>query len=117
MAEFVFPSLPSPLGGSFSESELSSWVEDRGEVGAPDRRNRFTRPLEMFSFKLRLTNDQKETLMSFYKDDLSRGVSPFTWTHPTNGQAFIVQFTQRPSPAHVAGSIDIWDVDISLQEV
>lgn len=118
MADIDYPaSLPNPIGGSLAESEMPSWVEDRGEVGAPDRRNRFTRSLEMFSFSIRLTNDQKEALCAFYQTDLSRGVKAFNWTHPTSGETYEVLFVQKPRPVHLAGSVDHWDVEISLQEI
>lgn len=118
MADIDFPAdLPKPLGGSFAEGELQSWVEDRGEVGAPGRRNRFTRSLETFEFTLRLTNDQKQTLKAFYEDDLARGVKAFNWTHPTSGEVYAVQFVSKPRPSHVSGSVDMWDAEIRLQEI
>lgn len=116
MADIDYPvTLPSPMGGTFEEGDIPSWVEDRGEVGAPDRRNRFTRSLSSFSYTLRMTHTQKEMLNQFYAVDLVRGVKQFNWTHPTTGETYDVQFASKPRPRHLTA--DLWEVDVSLQEV
>lgn len=117
MAAIDFIDLPNPIGGSLSEGEAQSWVEDRGEVGSPRRRNRFTRSLESFSFALRLTEAQKEALKAFYDVTLGRGVEAFNWTHPTTAEVYEVQFAQKPKPTHLSGSVDLWDVQINLVEI
>jgi len=118
MADIDFPaSLPRPMGGTFEEGDIPSWVEDRGEVGSPDRRNRFTRELSTFSFTMRMNAAQKAILKAFYSTDLMRGVRQFNWTHPTTAEAYVVQFASKPRPRHVPGSIDLWDADVTLQEV
>lgn len=117
MADIDFIELPNPISGSLSEDETKSWAEDRGEVGSPRRRNRFTRALESFSFSLRLTNAQKEALKAFYDVTLVRGVEAFNWTHPTSAEVYEVQFAQKPKPTHVGGSVDLWDVQVNLVEI
>lgn len=118
MADIDYPAgLPNPTGGSFTESETAPWVEDRGEVGSPRRRARFTRALESFSFSLRLSNAQKEALAAFYRVALANGVEAFNWTHPTTAEVYEVQFAQKPRPTHLAGSVDLWDVDVSLVQI
>lgn len=116
MADIDYPAtLPKPLNGNFSEGSVTPWVEDRGEVGAPDKRLRFTRELETFSFRIRIVSAQVAVLKDFYATDLVKGTKAFNWTHPTTGASYEVQFGGRPRISHVSGPI--WDVDIDLQEV
>lgn len=115
MADIDFPaSLPGPLDGSFQENSVDPWVQDTGEVGASRRRKRFTRKLRSFSFKMRLTSDQKDELLSFYDDDLDDGVDMFSWVHP-DGQTLEVRMASRPPVQHVTA--EIWDVDLVLKEI
>ena len=116
MAEIDYPdSLPRPLNGNFSEGSVQPWVEDRGEVGAPDKRLRFTRELETFSFRIRIVTAQVAVLKEFYATDLVKGTKAFNWVHPATGVSHEVQFGGRPRLTHVSGRI--WDADIDLQEI
>jgi hypothetical protein len=110
-----FPSLPNPVGGSLEESSIDPWISDRGEVGAPRRRKRFTRALRIFPFSLRLTTAQKGTLLTFYDDTLDDGVSAFNWTHPVSGDVYLVRFAGRPVPRHFTAAL--WDVDVTLEQI
>lgn len=116
MADFDFPqTLPGPLVGTLEEASTDPWVQDGSEVGAPRRRKRFTRILHQFPFQLRLTGDQKATLLAFYDFTLDSGVEIFNWTHPTTAVVYEVRFASRPRPKHL--TVDIWDVDVLLEEV
>lgn len=116
MADLDYPtSLPPPLVGTFEEGSTDPWVQDQGEVGAPRRRKRFSRILHQFPFQLRLTGEQKATLLAFYDVTLDAGVEIFNWTHPTTAVVYEVRFASRPRPKHL--TVDIWDVDVLLEEV
>jgi len=118
MTDIHFPDgLPSPRGGSLSEGEQRSWVEDTGEVGSPRRRNRFTRSLASFNFTLRLSDAQKVALVDFYETDLERGVQSFLWTHPTTAKVYEVRFVDKPGIRHLEGSVLMWDAEVGLAEV
>lgn len=112
----VWPeSLPGPLVGSLAEGSMETKVSDQGEVGAVRRRNRFTRALARFEFEMVLTGAQKDTLLSFYDDDLTRGVEAFNWTHPSTAKTYLVVLPGRPSVQHVQA--DIWSISVSLDEI
>src|SRR5688572_12622480 len=113
MADIDFPASLNPaLDGQFSESSLETKVSDQSEVGAPRRRNRFTRSLARFSFTLLLTDAQKDMLLAFYDDDLVRGVEAFNWTHPTTDVIYEASMPSRPAPKHLTG--DLWTADIDI---
>lgn len=116
MATIDYPvSLPPPRDGQFAESILETKVSDQGEVGAPRRRNRFTRSLARFSFQLVLTGAQRATLVDFYEVTLVRGVEVFNWAHPTTLQAYEMAMTSHPSIKHLTA--DIWTADVELEEI
>lgn len=116
MADIDFPaSLPCMLSGTLGESATDTWVEDQGEVGAPRRRNRFTRVLRTFTLSMRLTTDQRAILLEFYDVTLDRGVNIFNWTHPWTGETIEVRLSGRPSIQHRANKR--WGTELTLQEV
>lgn len=116
MADLDFPpGLPAARDGQFSEGALETKVSDQGEVGAPRRRNRFTRSLARFSYQLLLTAAQKEELLAFYDDDLVRGVLAFNWTHPTTGVVYEAVMPSRPAIKHLTGPL--WTADVSIEEI
>lgn len=112
----VYPtSLPYPLQGEFSETVLETKVKDNGEVGAARLRNRFTRLLRRWNYKLTLTAAQKDALLTFYDTTLERGVESFTWTHPTTTTTYTVIMTERPTIDHYV--VDLWSASIDLEEI
>lgn len=116
MASVDFPSdLPLPRVGTFTDSLLETKVQDAGEVGAPRRRNRFTRALERFSFSLLLTDAQKAALYEFYATDLVRGVEACNWTHPVTSVVYEVVLPARPKATHVTRNL--WAVELVLEEI
>ena len=106
MADIDFPSLPSPVGGQFSEGFLETKVQDQGEVGSPRQRNRFTRGLARFSFQMLLTGAQRSALA---------GVNRFNWTHPTTAVVYEAIMPSRPSIKHMTA--DLWTADVEIEEV
>lgn len=116
MTDIVYPaSIPAARDGEFSEDFLETKVEDAGEVGAPRRRNRFTRGLNRFSFKIVATAAQKAWLHEFYEITLERGVRSFLWTHTRTGQVYEVVMPSRPKAAEISG--DIWRIEIEMAEI
>tara|TARA_R110000851_G_C13102466_1_gene568880 strand:- start:15566 stop:15913 length:348 start_codon:yes stop_codon:yes gene_type:complete len=115
MADIDFPSLPSPVGGQFSEGFLETKVQDQGEVGSPRQRNRFTRGLARFSFQMLLTGAQRSALAAFYDVTLVRGVNRFNWTHPTTAVVYEAIMPSRPSIKHMTA--DLWTADVEIEEV
>lgn len=116
MADIDFPStLPCMLSGTLVESGTDPWVQDQGEVGAFRRRKRFTRVLMSFSFSMRLTNDDKAAMISFYEDALDDGTKPFNWRHPWTGDVYEVRFAGRPSFEHRYHRI--WKTEVALEEI
>ena len=112
----VWPqSLPNPAGGTFTETSLETKVQDQSEVGAPRRRNRFTRALARFEFEMILEEDDKATLLEFYDETLVRGVEAFEWTHPTTGRTYLMTMPSRPVATHRDG--DIWTLNVELDEI
>ena len=103
------------LSGTLKEGGTDPWVSDRGEVGAPDRRKRFTRALRNFSYSMRLTSEQKAALEAFYDDDLDDGVQAFNWTHPWSGIVYEVQFSGRPEINHLYNSK--WATQVVLEQI
>lgn len=111
----TFPaSLPGPLIGTLNLLATDPWVGDPAEVGTDRRRARFTRELRSFSFTLRLTDAQKDTLKTFYETTLNKGVDAFTWTNPEDDVAYTVRFTKRPPLKNV--SFNVWDAEVGLAE-
>jgi len=108
-------SLPGPAVGTLAEGSLETKVSDQGEVGAPRRRNRFTRALARFQFEMVLTGAQKDTVLAFYDDTLTRGVEAFEWTHPSTSKTYLVVIPARPAVQHV--SADVWSASIELDEI
>lgn len=116
MADIDFPAALNPArDGQFEESILETKVQDQGEVGAPRRRNRFTRALERFAFQLLLTDAEKEVLLTFYDVTLVRGVNAFNWTHPRSDVVYEAIMPGRPSIKHLTG--DLWTADVQIEEI
>ena len=116
MAAIDYPtSLPNPRGGEFDEGGIETKVRDESDVGAPRRRNRFTRSLGRWRFRIDLDGTQRAALLTFYETTLDRGVEAFNWTHPTTGTSYEVEMVSRPSITHV--SADYWQAGVDLQEI
>lgn len=117
MAVIDYPTsdLPLPLQGAFGEDNLETKVQDKGEVGAARRRNRFTRSLGRWKFTLQATEAQKAALYEFYEKTLVRGVEEFNWTHPTTSVTYEVVMTGRPKVNHFTAGF--WKAEIELEEI
>lgn len=116
MSDIVYPSeIPWALDGEFSEGLLETKVDDAGEVGSARRRNRFTRALERFSFKIAANAQQKAILYDFYKNTLGNGVRSFIWTHTRTGVSYEVVMPSRPSASEISNNL--WRIQIELEEI
>lgn len=116
MAAITYPADgPKPLRKSLRQSYLDTFVDDRGEIGDPRRRNRFTRALRFFRFAAVVTEAQRLALDEFYVTTLSNGVKAFDWTHPITAEIIEVKFASRPSPQDFP--VDRWRMSISLEEI
>jgi hypothetical protein len=116
MADIDFPASLNPArDGQFEEGALETKVSDQSEVGAPRRRNRFTRALGRFSFQLLLTDAEKELLLAFYDTTLVRGVHAFNWTHPRTDVVYEAAMPSRPAIKHLSG--ELWTADVSIEEI
>ena len=116
MAYIDWPAgLPEPRVGTFSESGIAPYSDDKAEVGASRRRKRFTRTLAKFTFDLVLDGAQKALLASFRDIATDGAVLPFNWMHPVTGILYEVRMTDPPSIKHVA--VDKWTSTIALDEI
>ena len=122
MTAWPLASLPdAPLDGSFSQTPVPSFVDDRPDIGAARRRARFTRTLRRFAFRYLVTTAQKDALDTFYYTTTSGGVASFDWDHPDTGETLSVRFTadgyqiSHRTAAEQWG--DLWDANIALEEV
>lgn len=110
-----FPAaLPVALQGTLKGGRSESWVADTSSVGSARRRNRYTRSLKSFSFTLRLTRAEFDTLDDFYVTTLDRGVLTFNWTHPKTAVSYEMFMDAAPQEEHF--SVDYYNVSISLSE-
>jgi phage-related protein len=107
--------LPSPLSGTLEKGDVSPWVSDGSEVGAPRRRKRFTRSLATFKFDMLLSEAQLATLETFYTTTLDHGVENFEWTHPKTSTVYTVQFNAKFKEKHRA--TDYYDITVELSEI
>lgn len=115
MSEIVWDdSWPKPKRADFDSGIVDSWVEDSSEVGAPRRRNRYTRSLETFKFSVQVTKAQWLEIRNFYFVTLDRGVRSFRWTDPTTELEYEVRMSS-PTRQHVAS--DRYDIGLAFREI
>ncbi|ADJ24760.1 hypothetical protein Hden_2965 [Hyphomicrobium denitrificans ATCC 51888] len=116
MANIDWPAgLPEPRVGTFAESCVSAYADDKAEVGAGRRRKRFTRTLAKFSFDLVLNATQKALLVGFRDAVTDGAVLTFNWVHPSTGSIYEVRFSEPPGTKHVA--VGTWTASVSLDEI
>lgn len=101
-----------PLGEELEDSVLRSSFED----GTVQTRQKFTRVRTTYTVEWsNMPDEHKRTLESFFKTDVKGGALAFNWTHPQNGEALTVRFTEPPKFSLTVTKY--WTVSITLQEV
>ncbi|PWM78779.1 MAG: hypothetical protein DBY32_04715 [Phascolarctobacterium sp.] len=108
----TIPAPNYPLGEELEDSTLRSTFED----GTVQTRQKFTRVRTTYSVEWgNMPDEHKQTLESFYKNDVKGGALAFNWTHPQSGVTKNVRFTEPPKMS--LSVTKYWSVSISLQEV
>lgn len=70
------------LDADYQEQPENNLAEFAPEVGPPLRRRRTSINSSLIQAAIVLADDEVDTLLDFYKDDLKDGSLSFTWVHP-----------------------------------
>jgi len=103
---------PAPLLG-LTEQPPDTTLRTKMEHGPAKHRPRFTAGVRDFSWPVKLTDTQKQTLDDFLMNDLVRGALSFTHVDPTTKAAVSYRFTKRP--AYELIESDRWLVTLPLE--
>lgn len=108
MANFPFGA-NKILRDGFSETPPQRIIRTNMDVGPAKVRRRTFAATYPIKFKMYLTNDEFETLRTFY---LANDASIFDFTNPRTNQILKARFTSEPS-----GDFDqtMWDVGVELE--
>ena len=91
-------SLPASVGKTETEFEGVTYAKRDARLAS-----------ERFRGRLFLSEDEAESLLNFYRDELEDGTLTFNWKHPRTGDTIEVRWLGAPTLTP-AGSID-WYVD------
>lgn len=106
-------------GGFGFNQESSGLIESKLEDGLRSTRKRRTWNLNVFRMKCTgMTNDDKDSLVTFYDDTVVAGSLDFLWFNPQDQQTYNVKFFNVPT-FKVSGSLlpeRRWDVYLEFIE-
>lgn len=96
-----------PLGvksDDYSEAPERAVALFRPEVGPPKERRRSAWNSTTLSITtMLLTDDEAESLLTFWRDTLSQGIAPFTRQHPRTQATATFRFSSEPQVTSVGG--------------
>ena len=87
-------SLPPPLVSGFSEQQPENVIRTSMDAGPAKLRRRTTANVGKISVSYLLSSAELDTLINFFKTDVSYGALPFTFTHPRSAAALSCRFAQ-----------------------
>jgi hypothetical protein len=100
-------------------TQQQGFVRSPTEIGPSKQRKRFTAVSKYYSGTLFLTRDQRNTLESFYEDDLGYGSLSFDFTDPIdNSTTVAARFMSPPSYSALLGGpsgVELWRASVQIE--
>lgn len=88
--------LPQSMLANVSVTDDESRLTSAMDAGPASIRNRFTAITQTVEGSIILSGSELETFLSFFRETLSHGMSPFNWTHPVTGDEVSMRFKDKP---------------------
>ena len=111
------PTWPASLPGlnveGYGEEDVDAVVRTQMDAGPQFERLRYSAVPTRITDTLVLTTAQVATLMAFYRTTVSRGVSPFDWTHPRTGASVSMKIKSPPGISAAGG--ELWSVRVDFE--
>jgi len=90
------------LKGSEVKTPKDSVLRTTVDVGPPMARNRYTSPLYFYKWRMQMTADQVDILMTWYHATLNK-VGTFDFTHQLTSAVLELRFVSPPIATHLGG--------------
>lgn len=95
----TWPFTLKPLRGTLACKQNAQVAEFVPDTGLPNRTPRSLATIEDIQFSISITEDQRQTLNSFYKDDCVVGTQLFSMAHPITDVAYNWLWAESPDVA------------------
>lgn len=119
MASETWPaSLPQDSFISLSVRKQDGRLRTQMDAGPPKMRRRFTAVRKIVSHSMILDGTDKQTLDSFYDNNLQGGSLRFNWTDPTTDASVEMRFTEPYEAQLVSGGDTAgrqWRISMTLE--
>jgi len=111
----TYPStLPAPRIDSLQETPADLLLRTKMDSGVDKVRKKFSFGADQLSYIIRLTLEQRNTLMTFYKTTVSSGAATFDYTNPITGEAVTARFVKAPAPKLSGHKMYDANIDIEI---
>ena len=119
MAVQVWPTGDVPnraLYASYSETPVPQQAEFQPDIGPPSRTPRAGFSMLEVSWRIFVTDTQKEALRNFWRSTCKQGALPFTLADPITGTTYTWFWVQPPTISTI-GTKEQFNADIRLRRM